>query len=83
LHEIAFLDFDFALIVQEFLDRNIGLGFQASIDNDEVVVDRDDFGGNDFTLAHFLAGQGLFKKLSKRFHYGVTFSCHERMSAAG
>jgi hypothetical protein len=24
-------------------------------------------------LAHFLAGQGLFKKLSKRFHYGVTF----------
>jgi hypothetical protein len=68
LDEIAHLHFDFALIVQEFFERNIGFRFQAGIDHDEIVIDEHHFCSDDFALTHFLASQGFFKKLSKRFH---------------
>ena len=53
--EIAGLDFDLALVVLEFFDRDVGFGLQAGVDDHEVVVDADDFGGDDFADAHFLA----------------------------
>ena len=53
--EIAGLDFDLALVVLEFLDGNEALGLESGVDDDDVVVDADDFGGDQFALAHFLA----------------------------
>ncbi|ABA50251.1 hypothetical protein BURPS1710b_2994 [Burkholderia pseudomallei 1710b] len=66
-NEIARLNLNLALIVQEFLDRNVGLGLQAGIDDHEVVVDTHDFGGDHFAGAHVLAGQRLFEQSRKGF----------------
>ena len=61
LDEIAHLHFEFALIIQEFFERNIGFRFQAGIDHDEIVIDEHHFCSDDFALTHFLASQGFFK----------------------
>ncbi len=53
--EVARVDFDFAAVVLELFDRDKRFGFQARIDDHEVLVDADDFGRDDFTGAHFLA----------------------------
>src|SRR5436190_5000215 len=50
--EIAGLHFELALVVLEFVDRNVGLGLEAGVDDDEAVLDADDLGGDDFTTAH-------------------------------
>ena len=50
--EVAELDFEFALVVLEFVDRDVGFGLEAGVDDHEVVVDADDFGGDDFAAAH-------------------------------
>ena len=60
--EIAGLDFDFAAVVLEFLDRDEALGLEAGIDDDEVVVDADDFGGDHFALPHFLAREAFLEQ---------------------
>ena len=52
--EIAGLDLDFAVVVLEFLDRDEAFGLQSGVDDDDVEVDADDFGGDEFALAHFL-----------------------------
>ena len=65
--EIAGLDFDFALVVLEFFDGNEAFRLEAGVDDDEVVVDADDFGGNHFAEAHFLARQGFFEQRGKTF----------------
>jgi hypothetical protein len=51
--EVADFDFDFALVVLEFVDRHVGFGLEAGVDDDEAVLDAHDFGGDDFTGAHF------------------------------
>ena len=51
--EVADLDFEFALVVLEFVDRNVGFGLEAGVDDHEVVLDAHDFGGDDFAGAHF------------------------------
>ena len=61
LDEIAHGDFEFALIIQEFFERNIGFRFQAGIDHNEIVIDEHHFCSDDFALTHFLASQGFFK----------------------
>ena len=65
--EIADLDFDFALVVLEFVDRNVGFGLEAGVDDHEVVLDADDFGGDHFAGAHFGALQRFLEQGGKRF----------------
>ena len=67
LDEIAGLDFDFAAIVVEFLSRDIAFRFETGIYHHEIVVDAQDFGGDDFTDPHFLAGQAFFKQRGETF----------------
>jgi len=71
--EVAHLDFDFALVVLEFLERHEGFRLQTGVDHHVVVVDAHDFGGDDFARAHFSALEGLFKQGGKRFRH--VFSC--------
>ena len=66
--EIAGLDFDFALVVLEFLDRDERLGLEAGVDDDDVEVDAHDFGGDQFALAHFLARQRFLEQRGEIFH---------------
>ena len=65
--EVARLDGHFAMVILELIDRHVGFALQAGVDDDEVVVDADDFSGDDFTLTHFLAGKALLKELSEGF----------------
>ena len=39
--EIAGLDFELALVVLEFFDRNVGFRLEAGVDDDEAVLDAD------------------------------------------
>src|SRR4029079_4255925 len=50
--EVAGLHFELALVVLEFVDRNVGFRLEAGVDDDEAVLDADDLGGDDFTAAH-------------------------------
>lgn len=65
--EVARLDGNFTAIVLEFFDRHVGFALKTSVNNDEVVVNANDFGGDDFALTHFRLLEGFFKKLGKRF----------------
>ena len=65
--EVAGLDLDFAAVVLEFLDRDEALGLQSGVDDDEVVVDADDFGGDEFALAHFLARERFLEQRGEIF----------------
>lgn len=67
--EIAGLDFEFALVVLELLDRHVGLGLEAGVDHDVVVLDAHDFGGDDLAAAHFGTLQGFFEQVGKRFRH--------------
>ena len=49
----------------ELFDGDVALGLQAGIDDHEVLVDAHDFGGDDFTGAHFLAIEGLLEQRGK------------------
>jgi hypothetical protein len=77
--EIADLDFGFTLVVVELFDRDVGVGLQPGVDHDEVLIDRDHFGGDDFAGAQFACLQGLFKQCGKRLVAGGTWrgSGHE------
>ena len=75
--EIAGLDFDFALVVLEFLDRDEAFGLEAGVDDDDVVVDADDFGGDEFALAHFLAREAFLEQR------GEVFDLHRGGHAGG
>ena len=67
--EVAGLDFDFALVVLELLQGDVGLGLEAGVDHHEAVVDADDFSGDDLARTHFGALQGFFKQGGKRFRH--------------
>src|SRR5713101_7106264 len=60
--EITGLDLDLALVVLEFLDRDEGFGLEAGVDDDVVHVHADDFGGDHFAGAHFLAREAFLEK---------------------
>jgi hypothetical protein len=68
--EVAGLDRDLAGVVAEFFQRNGALGLQAGVDDDEVLVDAHDFGGDDLADAHFLARQAFFEKGFERLGSG-------------
>ena len=70
--EVADLDFDFALVVLELLQGDVGLGLEAGVDHHEAVVDADDFSGDDLARTHFGALQGFFKQGGKRFRHGFS-----------
>ena len=65
--EVTRLDVEFAGVVLEFLERDVGLGFEAGVDDDEVVVDADHLGGDHFALLHFLTIQAFFEEGGKAF----------------
>ena len=79
-NEVTDLDFDFALVVLELFHWHVGFGLEASVHDDEVVLNAHDFGGDDFAWAHFRALQRFFKQGGKRF--GHVFPCHNRFPAA-
>jgi hypothetical protein len=68
LDEIARIGFNFAAVVLEFLDRDERFGFQARVDDHEVLVDADNFGRDDFAGAHFLAQEAFLEQGGKGFH---------------
>ena len=65
--EIAGLDFDFALVVLEFFDRNEAFRFQSGVDDDDVVIDSRHFGGDEFALTHFLPCERFLEQGGKVF----------------
>ena len=67
-HEVADLDFDLAFVVLEFVDRHIGFGLEAGVDDDEAVLDADHFRSDHFTGTHFGARQRFLEHRGKRFH---------------
>ena len=69
-NEVAGLNGHFTEVVLEFFDGHIGFGLQAGVHNHEVVFDAQHFGGDDFTLTHFLLSEAFLKKLGKRFGIG-------------
>ena len=69
-NEVAGLHGHLAEVVLEFFDGHIGFGLEAGVHNDEVVFDAQHFGGDDFTLTHFLLGEAFLEKLGKRFGIG-------------
>src|SRR6266568_905593 len=60
--EIAGLDLDFALVVLEFLEGDEGFGLEAGVDDDVVHVHADDFSGDHFARAHFLAREAFLEQ---------------------
>ena len=66
-NEVANLNFDFALVTLEFFERHIGLGLEASVDNNKTVLDANHFSSDNFAWTHLGALQGFFKKGGKRF----------------
>src|SRR4030095_9636045 len=73
--EIAGLDLDLAFVVLEFLDRDEALGLEARVDDDDVVVDADDFCGDQFALAHFLPREGFLEQRGEVFVRGGIAGC--------
>ncbi len=67
-NEIAYIDFEFAIVVLEFFDGNKGFGFQAGVDDHEIVVETNDFSRNHLTGAHVLTQQRFLKESGKTFH---------------
>src|SRR6266699_5785259 len=65
--EVAGLDLDFALVVFELFQGDKGFGLEARVDDDVVHVDTDDFGGDHFAGAHFLARQAFLEKGGEGF----------------
>src|SRR5690606_10184798 len=53
-HKVAALDFQVALVVQEFFEGDVGFGLETGVDHDKIVIDTDDFGGDDLAGAHVL-----------------------------
>ena len=68
LHEIAHNHFQPAPVILEFFCGNQAFGLEAGVDGNEVVVDGNDLGGNDLTMAHLLLGDAFFEHGGKRFH---------------
>jgi len=66
-HEVAFSNFELALVVQEFFQRDQRFGLQTCVHNDEVVVDTNHFGGNDFAGLHLLLLDAFFEHRGKAF----------------
>jgi hypothetical protein len=64
------LRFDFAAIVAEFVDGDEALGLEAGVHDYVVLIDADDFGGDDFTRTHLLAGEAFFEQCGKAVHGG-------------
>ena len=65
--EVADLDFEFALVVLEFVDGHIRLALEAGVHHHEVVVDADHLGGDHFAGAHLAALEGFFEQRGERF----------------
>ena len=65
--EVARLDGNFTTVVLEFVDRHIGFALEAGVNDDKVVVNTNDFSGDNFTLTHFLVSEAFGKKLSEGF----------------
>lgn len=70
-NEVAGLHGHFTAVILEFFDGHISFRLKAGVHDNVVVVNADNFSGDDFALAHFLLGKALFKELGKRFGIGI------------
>ncbi len=70
MDEVTDVDFELTAVVAELIDGNVALGLQASVDDNEVLIDAHDFSGDDFTSAHFLQGKAFLEKSGKAFFKG-------------
>ena len=52
---------------EEVFDRNEGFALEAGVNNDVVVVNADDFCGDNFTLLHFLFSKAFCEQIGKGF----------------
>ncbi|MCY1229619.1 hypothetical protein D9M72_419880 [compost metagenome] len=77
---VTHLDGQFALFVEELLDRDDALGFQARMDGDPVTIDVDHDAGDDGTRLHVEGFQAFFKKFCKAFAHVHT--CSQRPGKA-
>ncbi|MNK53265.1 hypothetical protein D3C87_722170 [compost metagenome] len=77
-NEVTNFDFQFAVVVLEFFDRDECFGFEASVHDHEIVVEAHDFSGNNFAGAHILTRQRFLEERSKTFHTGRFVSCNSR-----
>jgi len=74
-NEVANLDFQFALVILEFFDRDESFRLQACVDDHEVVIQTHDFGRDDFARTHVLTRQRLFEECCEAFHTGILICC--------
>ena len=58
------------LVVLELLDRDEAFGLESGVDDDDVVVDADDFGGDELALPHFLPGKRFLEQGGEIFGRG-------------
>lgn len=79
-NEVARLDGHFTAVILEFFDGHVGFALEAGVDDDEVVIHADHFGGDDFALTHFVTGKTFFEQLGEGFGGLVGFvDGHELM----
>jgi hypothetical protein len=74
--KITGFDFELALVVQEFFERDQGLGLEAGVDHDEIVIDADDFSGNHLTGLHVLVLDAFREKVGETFAAGGDRGCN-------
>ena len=65
LNLIAGLDFEFATLIAELLDGDVGFGLQSDIDDYHVVADLDDEAHQYHSRPDVLVGQALFEQIAK------------------
>lgn len=65
--EVAGLNFEFALVVEELFQGNQRFGLQAGVDDHEVVVDAHDFCADDLAGLHVLALEAFCEQVGEVF----------------
>ena len=86
-NEVASLDFNVALIVLEFFDRDETFRLQSGVDDDDVVIDASHFGGDQLALAHLLPRERFLEQGGKIFGLlsgiGGCGGCHMHLFPIG
>src|SRR5690606_36519541 len=67
LDSVADLDFELAVLIEELVSRDDGLGLQSRIDDDGIAVDRHYLAHHDRTGAHVRFGEALLKQFRETF----------------
>ena len=71
-HFVADPDLQFALVVEELIGRDDGLGLQTGVDDDHILVHVNDRCLQDRALLHLPAGETLLQQFGKGFTHACT-----------